>query len=87
MAPTANPTFFSVLQDVLGDYAGSTPTQTLMQTKYGNENTYDLAAHEGIRLAGERDVPTVERIRFKNDDKPPQAATPSLSLANAERIS
>ena len=43
-------TFFSVLQDVLGDYAGSTPTQTLMQTKYGNENTYDLAAHEGKRL-------------------------------------
>jgi putative DNA primase/helicase len=43
-------TFFSILRSVLGDYAGSTPMNTLMQTKYGNENTYDLAAHEGKRL-------------------------------------
>ncbi len=43
-------TFFSVLHDVLGDYAGYTPMSTLMQTKYGNESTYDLAAHEGRRL-------------------------------------
>jgi putative DNA primase/helicase len=43
-------TFFSILRSILGDYAGSTPMNTLMQTKYGNENTYDLAAHEGKRL-------------------------------------
>ena len=43
-------TFFSILRSVLGDYAGSTPMNTLMQTKYGNENTYDLAAHEGKQL-------------------------------------
>ena len=43
-------TFFSILRSVLGDYAGSTPMNTLMQTKYGNENTYDLAVHEGKRL-------------------------------------
>lgn len=43
-------TFFSVLQNILGDYAGSTPMTTLMQTKYANENTYDLAAHEGKRF-------------------------------------
>jgi putative DNA primase/helicase len=43
-------TFFSILRNVLGDYAGSTPMNMLMQTKYGNENTYDLAAHEGKRL-------------------------------------
>jgi putative DNA primase/helicase len=43
-------TFFSILRSVLGDYAGSTPMNTLMQTKYGNENTYDLATHEGKRL-------------------------------------
>jgi putative DNA primase/helicase len=43
-------TFFSILRSVLGDYAGSTPMNTLMQTKYGSENTYDLAVHEGKRL-------------------------------------
>ena len=43
-------TLFSVLHAILGDYAGYTPMTTLMQTKYGNENTYDLAAHEGKRL-------------------------------------
>ena len=43
-------TFFSILRSVLGDYAGSTAMNTLMQNKYGNENTYDLAAHEGKRL-------------------------------------
>ena len=43
-------TFFSILRSVLGDYAGSTPMNALMQTKYGSENTYDLAAHEGKQL-------------------------------------
>ena len=37
-------TLFSLLHDIFGDYAGYTPMSTLMQTKYGNENTYDLAA-------------------------------------------
>jgi putative DNA primase/helicase len=35
---------------VLGDYAGDTPMQTLMQSRYGGQNTYDLAALEGKRL-------------------------------------
>ena len=43
-------TLFSLLHDIFGDYAGYTPMSTLMQTKYGNENTYDLAALEGKRL-------------------------------------
>jgi putative DNA primase/helicase len=43
-------TLFSVVQKVLGDYAGDTPMQTLMQSRYGDQNTYDLAALEGKRL-------------------------------------
>jgi len=43
-------TFFSVVHKVLGDYAGNTPMQTLMQNKFGDQNTYDLAALEGKRL-------------------------------------
>ena len=43
-------TLFSVVHKVLGDYAGDTPMQTLMQNKYGDQNTYDLAALEGKRL-------------------------------------
>ena len=65
-------TFFSILRSVLGDYAGSTPMNTLMQTKYGNENTYDLAAHEGKRLViameGEAGSKLAE-AKIKNDDR------------------
>ncbi len=43
-------TLFSVVHKVLGDYAGDTPMQTLMQSRYGDQNTYDLAALEGRRL-------------------------------------
>ena len=43
-------TLFSVVHKVLGDYAGDTPMQTLMQNRFGDQNTYDLAALEGKRL-------------------------------------
>ena len=43
-------TLFSVIHTVLGDYAEYTPMHTLMQTRFGDQNTYDLAALEGKRL-------------------------------------
>jgi putative DNA primase/helicase len=43
-------TFLKAISAMMGDYATSTPMQTLMVSKYGSEKTDDLAALRGRRL-------------------------------------
>jgi putative DNA primase/helicase len=42
-------TLLNTLQFLLGDYAASTPAQTLMVSRHGNEQTNDLAKLVGVR--------------------------------------
>ncbi|MCJ2110212.1 phage/plasmid primase, P4 family [Methylobacterium sp. E-025] len=43
-------TFLKVIQSLLGDYAGTVPSHSLMQSKFGNDKSDDLASLVGKRL-------------------------------------
>ena len=55
-------TLSRLLDQLLGDYAGSTPMQTLMQSRYGSEKTDDLAALRGKRFVAAQEGEAGERL-------------------------
>ena len=55
-------TLLRLLDQLLGDYAGSTPMHTLMQSRYGSEKTYDLAALRGKRFVAAQEGEAGERL-------------------------
>jgi putative DNA primase/helicase len=55
-------TLLNVLQHVLGDYAATTPTQTLMVSRHGNEQTNDLAKLVGIRFVAATESEKGQRL-------------------------
>ena len=55
-------TFLSTLQSVFGDYAATTPAQTLMVDRYGNQQTNDLAKLVGIRFVAATETEKGQRL-------------------------
>jgi putative DNA primase/helicase len=55
-------TFLSTLQNVFGDYAATTPAQTLMVDRYGNQQTNDLAKLVGIRFVTATETEKGQRL-------------------------
>jgi putative DNA primase/helicase len=55
-------TLLNVLQHVLGDYAATTPAQTLMASRHGNEQTNDLAKLVGIRFVTATETEKGQRL-------------------------
>ena len=55
-------TFLSTLQNVFGDYAVTTPAQTLMVDRYGNQQTNDLAKLVGIRFVAATETEKGQRL-------------------------
>jgi putative DNA primase/helicase len=55
-------TFLSTLQNVFGDYAATTPAQTLMADRYGNQQTNDLAKLVGVRFVAATETEKGQRL-------------------------
>ena len=55
-------TLLAVLHHVLGDYAATTPAQTLMVNRHGNEPTNDLAKLVGIRFVTAAETEKGQRL-------------------------
>ncbi len=55
-------TLLTVLQYVFGDYAATTPAQTLMVNRHGNEQTNDLAKLLGIRFVTAAETEKGQRL-------------------------
>ena len=55
-------TLLNVLQHVLGDYAATTPAQTLMVNRHGSEQTNDLAKLVGIRFVTAAETEKGQRL-------------------------
>ena len=55
-------TFLKVLYQLNGGYAGSIPMHTLMQSRFGNERTDDLAALKGTRFVSAQEGEAGERL-------------------------
>jgi putative DNA primase/helicase len=55
-------TLLNILQDVFGDYAATTPTQTLIASRYGNQQTNDLAKLVGVRFVTASETEKGERL-------------------------
>jgi putative DNA primase/helicase len=55
-------TLLTILQSVFGDYAATTPAQTLMVNRYGSEQTNDLAKLVGIRFVTAAETEKGQRL-------------------------
>ena len=55
-------TLLTVLQHVFGDYAATTPAQTLMVNRHGSEQTNDLAKLVGVRLVTATETEKGQRL-------------------------
>lgn len=55
-------TFLSALQNVFGDYGATTPAQTLMVDRHGNDQTNDLPKLVGIRFVAATETERSHRL-------------------------
>ena len=70
-------TFLNTLQNVFGDYAATTPAQTLMVDRYGNQQTNDLAKLVGIRFVAATETEKGQRLAESKIKRMRPAATAS----------
>jgi putative DNA primase/helicase len=55
-------TFINAVREVFGDYAGTTPMQTLTVSHFSTGQTNDLAAMEGKRFVSASDGEAGQRL-------------------------
>jgi putative DNA primase/helicase len=55
-------TLLNTIQHVFGDYAATTPAQTFLASRYGNQQTNDLAKLVGIRFVTASETEKGERL-------------------------